>query len=216
MRHTEIDKSISSTGSGDVDPNASVGSQDSQPTPPSSTASGLILFLVILISSVALISYLLGQDAQTLSRPWFPRNTAVPIAVEPFQVLGGLENDGLLSLELTDKIQNILASRNELQIIRSIATVVGDYCNKAKQAHVDTLLRGTMQRVGDQFHVTVQLMNTSECLPMWTEKFHGESSNLHLLAGDISTAISNHMLTSLNGDDGASNQSDLLETPVSD
>ncbi|CDM65449.1 tetratricopeptide repeat protein [Pyrinomonas methylaliphatogenes] len=123
------------------------------------------------------------------------------LAVLPFQVMPETEEAGFLSLGVADGIINKLSQYKELAVRPT--TAIGRYnppqdaVAVGRELGVEAVLTGTVQRVGDQWRVSVQLIDAKENRPLWAAKFDERKSDLLLLQDSIAQRVASALAMAL-------------------
>ena len=115
------------------------------------------------------------------------------LAVLPFQPLSS-PDDQYLGLGLTDAVITRLSKVRQL-IVRPTSSVLryadakSDPLQAGRSLGVESVLDGTVQKVGDQLRVTVQLLDVKDGRPLWAETFDENFTNIFNVEDSISLKI---------------------------
>jgi len=146
-------------------------------------------FMLALLLLIAL-GYLLGPriGKQQLKAG----NTS--LAVLPFHILSSKE-DGYLSVGIADSIITKLANVKQLRLsptnsILKYENQRVDLKEAGKNLQVQNILSGTVQKAGDQFRITVQLVQVEDGTALWGEHYDLAREDLLTLEDKIAERIS--------------------------
>jgi TolB-like protein len=140
--------------------------------------------LASILSGVALSAWLLRRDGAT--PPADPRI----VAVLPFEDLSQDESDEYLALGLTDAVATQLARLRAVAVptVLSASTYQGarkswsqmaremegkPWRRIAQELEADAILRGSVQRIGDDVQLDIQLFEVTTGRRSWTRSCHG-------------------------------------------
>jgi TolB-like protein len=117
------------------------------------------------------------------------------IAVLPLVNLGGDPKDDYLGDGISEEVLNALSKLQGLKVIGRASSFQfrGRDVDAAKVGHalnVRNLLSGTVQRAGDDLRITVELIDTTNGLQVWSQNYDRTFKNLFALEDDISGAVS--------------------------
>ena len=123
-----------------------------------------------------------------------PDASARSIAVLPFVNQSGNADDEYFSDGMTDELASALMKVPDLRVAaRSSAfTFKGknaDAREVGAKLNVATVLEGTVRRSGPKLRVTAQLVNTSDGLVRWAERYERETKDVFAVQDDITGAI---------------------------
>lgn len=116
------------------------------------------------------------------------------LAVLPFKSLGSDSADEYLGLGLADALITKLSNIRQV-IVRPTSAVlkyVGlseDTASIGRQLQVEAVLEGGIQRVGDRFRVTVQLISVEEGAPVWAETFNEKFTDIFGVEDSVSEQV---------------------------
>jgi TolB-like protein/lipoprotein NlpI len=116
----------------------------------------------------------------------------------PFQVLTASEEIGYLSIGIPDAIITRLANVRQIRLRPTSAILryenqTADLQEVGRALKTDNVLSGTVQRVGERFRVSVQLVRVSNGVPLWGE--HYDLAPLDLLG--LQDAIAEQVTSAL-------------------
>lgn len=130
-------------------------------------------------------------------RIWHTRNNSaepLTLAILPFHPLNAADEIGFLSTGLPDGIITRLANVRQIRVRPTSAILKFEKQNMSAQAvgrelNTDYVVTGTMQKVGDRLQVNVQLVRTSDEVPLWGDQFDKERADLLSLQDAVATQI---------------------------
>lgn len=158
---------------------------------------------------------LLTVAVYQLSPRWRrPRSQALPasigevrsIAVLPFESLGAEQDHEYLGLGITDALITKLSNISRI-VVRPTDSVLKysdakpTMVDLGKTLKVDALLDGRVQRAEDRIRVTVQLVRSSDGVPLWAEAFDDRFTNFFAVQDSISQKVAQAMLEELTGEE---------------
>jgi serine/threonine protein kinase/Tfp pilus assembly protein PilF len=171
-----------------------------QPYPPSIATHGHRFTWLGAAIGLALVASLVGlwqlrrrapiDEKASTSTGTSPRS----IVVLPFVNQSGNPDDEYFSDGMTDELSGALMKVPDLRVAaRSSAfTFKGknpDAREVGAKLDVATLLEGTVRRSGSKLRVTAQLVNASDGLVRWSERYERESKDVFAVQDDITAAI---------------------------
>jgi TolB-like protein/class 3 adenylate cyclase/tetratricopeptide (TPR) repeat protein len=130
---------------------------------------------------------------------WFrPVNSAAAstsIAVLPFDNLGGDEQTGRLADGITEDIITDLARFREIEVIaRNSVEVYKDNAVDIRQVgrdlNVRYVLEGSIQRQGDRFRITAQLIEAASGTHVWSDRWERPAADVFAVQTELSTHVS--------------------------
>jgi len=131
------------------------------------------------------------------------------IAVLPFKVLTSpIENTGdeYLGIGLADALITRLSNVRRL-VVRPTSSVLRyrgvavDPLVAGRDLHVDYVIDGSLRRVGERLRVTAQLMDVSEGVTRWADRFDEQSTDVLQIEDSISERVTTALLPQLTGDE---------------
>ncbi len=116
------------------------------------------------------------------------------IAVLPFDNLGGDEATGRLADGITEDIITDLARFREFEVIsrNSVQTYKGkpfDITNVGRELNVRYVLEGSIQRQGDRFRVTGQLIDVASGAHVWSERWDRPAADVFQVQAELSQQV---------------------------
>ena len=157
--------------------------------------------MVIAISSLAILS-----AASFAIYLWIlPNNSAyerVRIVVLPFNYTSGDSKPDYITVGLADVIRTKLGQLDPPHLGVIAATSSKIVANQAipdigRTLNVKYVLEGSVQRVGNQVRIDVQLIQVSDETHLWADSFTRELSDVLQVESDVSAAIARQILATL-------------------
>jgi TolB-like protein len=129
------------------------------------------------------------------------------IAVLPFENLSDDKSTAYFSDGITEEILNALAQIPNLKVAarRSAFQFKGNDLDLRKIGQilgVAHILEGSLQKVGDQVRINVQLVDVQNGLQAWSEKFDRKLDNVFAVEDEIARAIATKLRVQLTGGAG--------------
>jgi class 3 adenylate cyclase/TolB-like protein len=118
----------------------------------------------------------------------------VTLAVLPFQVLTAPEELGYLGIGITDTVITQLANIRQMRV-RPTSVILRyehqtvDPQEVGRALKTEHVLSGAVQKVGERFRVSVQLVQVSDGVPLWGEHYDLPRSDLLELQTAIATQV---------------------------
>ena len=153
---------------------------------------------MLMIGAVSL-SYLWVRRAQKSAKL-----TDRSIAVLPFKNLGAATGEEYLGLGLTDALITKLSNIHSLTVRPTSAVLKygsqgKDTTGAGHELQVETVLDGSVQRVGDRVRVTVQLVRANDGKPLWADTYDAEFRNIFQVQDEISARVAEALKVQLSG-----------------
>jgi TolB-like protein/DNA-binding winged helix-turn-helix (wHTH) protein/Flp pilus assembly protein TadD len=173
------------------------GSQLAMPHRWGSKSTMLLLFAGL--AGLALLAFWFSSAGQ----PSQKRERRRSIAVLPFKPLNSDSTNDYLSTGMADALIAKLSNIRQISVRPTSAII--KYAGQSQEAQaigrelgVDSVLEGTVQRVGERVRVTVQLVSVQERDPAWTKSFDEGISDIFALQDTISEQVAQTMMVRLN------------------
>lgn len=149
--------------------------------------------LLVAAASVALWSWQTSEDAAS---PELTAETAASVAVIPFDVLGDDASQTYFAEGITLDLITELSRLPELLVIApgtmfSYRGTRADHRAIAAELGVKYLIRGGIQRIGDQIRINVRLLQADRHETLWAERFVGRTSSLFRFQDEVVEGIAN-------------------------
>lgn len=136
-------------------------------------------------------------------QPVEPANATTSIAVLPFNDLGGDEQTGRLADGIAEDIITGLARFNAIEVIaRNSVQVYKDKAVDIRQVGKDLsvrfVLEGSIQRHGDRFRITAQLVEAASGTHIWSDRWDRPVADVFA----VQTEFAEHLAAKLADDKG--------------
>ncbi len=120
------------------------------------------------------------------------------LAVLPLDNLSGQPGQDYLADGMTDELITMLAKDSTLRVIsrRSVMQYKGvqrPLPEIARELGVDGVLEGSVARLGDKVHMTVQLIQASSDTDLWAESYDRDANDLVSLPGEAAQMIAKRL-----------------------
>ena len=156
-----------------------------------------IQWLALGIAGVLLISLTLALTYSWSLRRSHERNAAPlvrSLAVLPFKPIGVGDEDEFLGLGMADALITKLSSIREINTrptsaVRKYSAKDQDPVAAGRELGVEAVIDGSVQRVGEQVRVTVQLVSVRDRAPVWAETFDEPYTNIFAVQDRISEQV---------------------------
>lgn len=124
------------------------------------------------------------------------------IAVLPFRIIGPQAEDEYLGVGLADALITRLSNLRQLAVrpTSAVCKYLGgaqDPARVGQELDVDSVIEGTIQKLGRRLRVTVQLVSVPEGLSLWAEKFDERFTDIFTLEDSISEQVMSALLLKL-------------------
>jgi len=169
------------------------------------SARGGWIAVIVITTALSLGLFLLGRytASQAASRE---RGVATQrsVAVLPFENLSDDKSNAYFATGIQDEILIRLARLNELKVISRTSTA--QYQSKpanpgeiGKQLGVAHLLEGSVQKVGEQVRVNVQLINAQNDAHVWADTYDRKLTDIFAVETEIAKSIAEQLQARLTG-----------------
>jgi len=116
------------------------------------------------------------------------------LAVLPLANFSGDASQDYFADGMTDELITDLAQISALRVISRTSVMVYKGARKslpeiARELNVDAVVEGSVQRSGDQVHITAQLIEASADKHLWAESYEGNMRNTLALQKKVASAI---------------------------
>lgn len=121
------------------------------------------------------------------------------IAVLPFQVIKAAKRDGYLGLGLTDTLITKLSQLSQITVLQTSAVhrytsaEQDDPVAAGRKLGVDTVLAGTVRRIGSNIRVTARLVDVNSRALLWVKTFDHMLKGVFLLEDLISDEVTQEL-----------------------
>lgn len=126
--------------------------------------------------------------------PAQPVRSPPSIAVLPFENLSADKANAYFAAGIQDEILTELAKIKGLKVIARTSTAryashPGNLQAIARQLGVTTLLEGSVQRVGNEVHINVQLIDAASRAHIWAHSYNRRLDNIFEVEGEVAAQI---------------------------
>jgi len=136
-----------------------------------------------------------------------PGKTALrSIAVLPFKTIGNESGTDYLGIGLSDALITKLGNIHRITVrptsaVRKYVDPNQDPLSIGRQQEVDSILDGSVQRVGDHVRVTVQLFRVADGVSLWSGQFDERLTDLFSVQDSISRQVTQGLLVELSDEE---------------
>jgi DNA-binding winged helix-turn-helix (wHTH) protein/TolB-like protein/tetratricopeptide (TPR) repeat protein len=158
--------------------------------------------LVVVAMAIAL-GLLIYRSRPSQPQP-FARITS--IAVLPFKPLVAENRDESLELGMADTLIARLSNIREIRVrpisaVRRYAGLEQDAVAAGREQRVDAVIDGQIQKSGEKIRVTVRLVRVADGVPMWTNQFDENMSDIFRVQDSISERVTGVLALKLTGEE---------------
>jgi TolB-like protein/Tfp pilus assembly protein PilF len=148
---------------------------------------------VVLVASLAIL-WKLRQPRAVAAPAAAPKAQSQSIAVLPFVNESGSSDDEYFSDGMTEELASALMKVPGLRVAArssafSFKGKAADAREVGARLNVGTVLEGTVRRSGSKLRVTVQLVNASDGLAIWSERYERDAKDVFAVQDDITGSI---------------------------
>jgi adenylate cyclase len=127
------------------------------------------------------------------------------IAVLPFLNLSADPENEFFCDGTTEEIISALSQIQNLHVVARTSAFAfkGKYVDVrmvGQQLNVQTVLEGSIRRVGDRLRITAQLVNAANGYHLWSEKYDREMKDMFAVQEEIANSIAQHLELTLDSD----------------
>jgi TolB-like protein/DNA-binding XRE family transcriptional regulator len=120
------------------------------------------------------------------------------IAVLPFVAIGSFPDHEYLCEGISEELINALTQVKRLFVVaRSTAfSFKGQKlsaCDIGRRLNVETILEGSIQKMGDRLRVTVELVDAGNGFQFWSQRFDRQMEDVFQIQDEIAVAILKHL-----------------------
>jgi TolB-like protein/Flp pilus assembly protein TadD len=161
------------------------------------------IYIVILGGLLSIGLFCLGRyTASNGNKTLKPRTKSV--AVLPFENLSEDKANAYFATGIQNEILTRLAKLNELKVIARTSTTQyqskpGNPGEIAKQLGVAHLLEGSVQKVGEQVRVNVQLINAQNDAHIWADTYDRKLTDIFAVESEIAKSVADQLQAKLTG-----------------
>ena len=126
------------------------------------------------------------------------------IAVLPFVNMSADAENEYFSDGLTEELLNVLAQVNGLRVAARTSSFQfkgknHDIGEIGRKLNVESVLEGSVRKVGDRIRITAQLINVEDGYHLWSETYDRELRDIFAIQDEISKAIVGNLMPRLAG-----------------
>src|SRR5438094_3733534 len=169
------------------------------------TKSHAWIYVAVVAGAISVSLFFLGRyTAQNGSSASSSATLEKSIAVLPFESLSDDKANAYFATGIQDEIMTRLAKIAGLKVISRTSTQQyqskpGNLSEIAKQLGVAHLLEGSVQKVGEQVRVNVQLIRADHDSHLWAETYERKLTDISGVESDIAKAIAHSLHAKLSG-----------------
>jgi TolB-like protein/Flp pilus assembly protein TadD len=163
------------------------------------------IYVVIIASAISVsLSFLGRYTASRGAGAWQNESFEKSIAVLPFENLSDDKANAYFATGIQDEIMTRLAKIADLKVISRTSTQLyqskpGNLSQIAKQLGVAHVLEGSVQKVGDQVRVNVQLIRADHDSHVWAETYDRKLTDIFGVESDVAKSIAQALQAKLSG-----------------
>ena len=160
---------------------------------------GLFTALALLLGLAGALAFLREPEvSNSIASPAAIRS----IAVLPFRPIGTGAEDEYLGLGMADALITKLSNLREMNVrptssVRKYGGQGHDPVTAGRELGVEAVVEGSVQKVGEQVRVTVQLVSVRDGAPLWGQTFDERFTNIFKVQDQISEQVARSMIPSL-------------------
>lgn len=161
--------------------------------------SPLSLTVLALFLSLPAARYFWRSRIQVPERsPAVARSHIESIAVLPLQNFSADHQQEYLADGITEELISTLAKIGSLKVISRTSAMHYKDTNKtlpeiARELKVDTIVEGSVQRVGQRLKITAQLIRAANEQHLWAEEYERDSGDVLVLESEVARDIANEV-----------------------
>jgi len=162
------------------------------------------IFVVIIAGAISLGLFLLGRITAPSKQSGVNEVSSKSIAVLPFENLSSDKENAYFADGIQEEILTRLAKIADLKVISRTSTQQyqskpGNLAEIAKQLGVANILEGSVQKVGDQVRVNVQLIQAASDSHLWADTYDRKLVDIFGVESEIAKAIADALQAKLTG-----------------
>jgi TolB-like protein/Flp pilus assembly protein TadD len=160
---------------------------------------------VVIIAGALLVGlFFLGRYTAANKQSGTAEVATKSIAVLPFENLGDDKANAYFATGIQDEITTRLAKIADLKVISRTSTQQyqskpGNLSQIAKQLGVAHALEGSVQKVGDQVRVNVQLIRANHDSHVWAETYDRKLTDIFAVESEVAKSIAQSLQAKLSG-----------------
>ena len=163
------------------------------------------IYVVIIAGAISVSLFFLGRYTASLGAgARQTESSEKSIAVLPFENLSDDKANAYFATGIQDEIMTRLAKIADLKVISRTSTQQyqskpGNLSQIAKQLRVAHVLEGSVQKVGEQVRVNVQLIRADHDSHLWAETYDRKLTDIFGVESDIAKSIAQALQAKLSG-----------------
>jgi TolB-like protein/Tfp pilus assembly protein PilF len=151
----------------------------------------------------AAVYLLIESRTDTATRP-----EVTSLAVLPLQNLSGDPTQDYFADGVTEALISNLARIRALRVVSrtSVMRFKGTQITLsdiARELHVDAVIEGSVQRVGDRVRISIQLIHAPTDTHLWAREYEGELTDVLKLQGEVARAVAEEIRIQVTAEEGA-------------
>jgi TolB-like protein len=163
------------------------------------------IYVVIIAGAISVSLFFLGRYTASFGAlSQRTESSEKSIAVLPFENLSDDKANAYFATGIQDEIATRLAKIGDLKVISRTSTQQyqsrpGDLSQVAKQLGVAHVLEGSVQKVGDQVRVNVQLIRADHDSHLWAKTYDRKLTDIFGVESDVAKSIAQALQAKLSG-----------------
>jgi TolB-like protein/DNA-binding winged helix-turn-helix (wHTH) protein/Tfp pilus assembly protein PilF len=171
-------------------------------------ALATLVILVVAAIGFGLFKFIAPNQSQSKTAALASGPTFKSMAVLPFKRLEQQPSDEYLGLGMADSLITRLSNVRQIVIrptsaVRNYASQEQDPVAAGRELKVDSVLEGSISRLGDRVRVTVQLISVEDGRPVWADKFDEKYTDIFTVEDAISKRVAEALVLRLTGEEKA-------------
>ena len=148
-----------------------------------------------------------------------PDVKAASLAVLPFANRGAGADDEYFAEGVADELLNALAKIRGLQVCARASSFhfkdkVDDVAELGRTLNVTTVLGGSVRRVGDHVHISVQLVSAADGRPLWSATYDRPLGDIFAIEDDLALSVVKALRETPSGDAAGADRSGPVKAEV--
>ncbi|MEE9189159.1 MAG: protein kinase, partial [Candidatus Neomarinimicrobiota bacterium] len=179
------------------------GTSDKPPKPQLKKRVPVAIFSVIVLMIVGVLLYSIINKPQVSSKS---------IAVLPFTSISGTEEDEIFCNGMHDDILSQVAKIGDLKVVSRTSVMRYKDRDKsmkeiAQELGVESVLEGSVRRVGEKVRIVAQLINAKTDDHLWTETYDRDYTDIFAIQTDVAESIASALKATLTPEEMSSIES---------
>jgi TolB-like protein/cytochrome c-type biogenesis protein CcmH/NrfG len=173
--------------------------------PKKSVRSHAWIYVVVVAGAISLSLFFLGRyTASFEARAQRTESSEKSIAVLPFENLSEDKANAYFAAGIQEEIMTRLAKITDLKVISRTSTQQyqskpGNLSQIAKELGVAHVLEGSVQKVGEQVRVNVQLIKADHDTHLWAETYDRKLTDIFGVESEVAKSIAQSLQAKLSG-----------------